>query len=190
MKWKEALGICIGILFFAAAIYGLILGSKDDQKGRTEPVAQFSWQKATFANEDLNKIVEDMQLKYIHGFLFRKDSLTPVYYPVYIGKSAKDADAVKAYFPDAKPGFSGYLIREESALKLLGVEKSEIFSGKKINSDIEVFFTGNYIIITFAPQATNIVLDELQMDHFLHRYFRENKTQDSPAPEAKPEEKK
>ena len=102
MKWKEALGICIGILFFAAAIYGLILGSKDDQKGRTEPVAQFSWQKATFANEDLNKIVEDMQLKYIHGFLFRKDSLTPVYYPVYIGKSAKDADAVKKMMDEVK----------------------------------------------------------------------------------------
>ena len=89
MKLKEALGIGIGILFFAAAIYGLILGSKDDQKGRTEPVAQFTWQKATFANQDLNKIVEDMQLEYIHGFLFRKDSLTPVYYPFDLAVIAK-----------------------------------------------------------------------------------------------------
>ena len=189
MKWKEALGIGIGILCFAAAIYGLILGSKDDEKGRTEPVAQYTWQKATFADKELNQIVEDLQLKYIHGFLFRKDSMTPVYFPIYIGKSAKGAEGIKAYFPDAKKAFSGYMSREEAALKILDVKNPVIYSGKKIRNDIEVFFADDFVIITFASQATNVVLDNMQMEHFLHRYFRENKPEEKAKPEAKSEEK-
>ena len=190
MKLKEALGIGIGILFFAAAIYVFILGSKDDQEGRTVPVAQFSWEKATFENQDLNKITEDLQLNDIHGFLFRKDPMTPMYFSIYIGKSAKGADAIKAYFPDAEKSFSGYMTREESALKLLGAENPEIFSGKKINNDIEVCFAGDFVIFTFAPQGTNVVLDDLQMNHFLHRYFKKNKTGENSKPEEKTEEKK
>ena len=82
------------------------------------------------------------------------------------------------------------MTREESALKLLGVENPEIFSGKKINSDIEVCFAGDFVIFTFAPQGTNVVLDDLQMNHFLHRYFKKNKTGENSKPEEKTEEKK
>ena len=195
MNKKDVIGISLGIIFLLVAVAGLWMSSKADQKGRTTPAARYSWEKVTFQDPELNKILKDLQVGYTHGFLFRKDSLTPIYFPVYIGKSAKGAEAVKAYFPNAKQSLSGYMIREESALKLLGIEKPAIFSGKKIRNDIEISFSGDDIIISFTTQSTNVVLDPPQMIHFLHRYFKKNEKKPEPAvsaeqPAAKPDKKK
>lgn len=185
MKWKEYLGIGLGILFFAVALVSCIISSKDDQMGRTEPVAQYAWNQAVFKDAELNKMTEDLQVKNIKGFLFRKDSQTPIYTTVYVGKSAKGSTGVKAYFPDAKEVKAGYMSREKSALKILGVENPVLYTGKKIRNDIEITFMGDYVIITFSPESTDQILDKTQMLHFLHRYFKEIEPED-----AKKEEKK
>ena len=188
MKWKEYLGIGLGILFFAVAFVSCIISSKDDQAGRTEPVAQYAWNQVVFKDAELNKVIEDLQVKNIKGFLFRKDSQTPIYTTVYVGKSAKGSDAVKAYFPDAKEVEASYKSREESALKILGVEKPVLYTGKKIRNDIEITFMGDYVIITFSPESTDKILDKMQMLHFLHRYFKEIEPEDTKKEEKKVEQ--
>ena len=172
---KEMLGIVIGIAIFVGMFLILANLSKDEQKGRTVPVLQYEWEKAEFDDETIQKLLTDLDVKNLHGFLFRKDSQTAMYYPVFIGKSLKGKDAVKAVFPEAKSVLIQRKERETSALKLLGEDVKEYFAGKRSDSKGQIDFSNDYLIITFPPETTNVFLDEIQMEHFLHRYFKKKK---------------
>jgi hypothetical protein len=172
VKAKEGIGIGIGIFFLIAAIFSFGLLSKDDQKGRTEPVLQFSWEQANFENPTVDKTLKDLQVQEIKGFLFQKDSQTPLYYAIYLGKSMKGKDAVKAYFKNGKAYPEGLMKREESSLKLAGVATPAICSGARVKDTAEINFYEDFVIISFDAQATNVKLDELQKQHFIHRYFK------------------
>lgn len=176
MNVKEGFGILTGIIL-AVVIPVLSLGilSKDNQKGRNEPVMQLAWEQAEFRDQTVETTLKDLDIKKIQGFLFRENSQTPVYYAVYVGKSQKGKDAVKAYFKDSKQYPAGYYKREEATMKILGDANPAIFSGKKVKNEIEICYSGDYVIISYASQATNTILDELQMEHFLHRYFQKKK---------------
>ena len=173
MKAKERIGIILGIIL-AVIVPVISLGilSKDDQKGRTEPVLQYEWEQAVFDHQTIQKTLDDLGIKEIKGFLFQKDSRTPLYFAVYIGKSPKGKDAVKNYFKNITKFPTGFKIREESALKILGEQNPDIYSGKDVDHKAEINFSGDYIVVSYAPQSTNIVLDDPQKTHFIHRYFR------------------
>lgn len=173
MKLKEGIGIGIGILFIAISILSLGILSKDDQKGRTVPVLQSSWEKANFENKLVQETVKDLDIKNLKGFLYQKDSQTPMYFAIYIGKSPKGADEIKKYFKGSAPYPEGYKAREESSMKILGSPAPVICSGKR-DKDLEINYSGDHVIISYPPQSTNVVLDEIQKEHFIHRYFKKN----------------
>ena len=172
MKVKEGVGIGIGILFLIIAIISLGILSKDDQKGKTVPVLQYSWEQANFENPSIAAALKDLGIKEIKGFLFQKDSQTPLYYAIYLGKSPKGKDAVKAYFKNGKAYPEGLMKREESSLKLAGSKNPTVFAGSRVKDTAEINFCDDFVVISFDALATNVKLDELQLQHFIHRFFK------------------
>ena len=172
MKMKEGIGICIGIVFIILAVVSFGILSKDEQKGRTQPVLQYTWEKAVFDDQMVQNVLKELDIEKISGFLFQKDSRTPMYFAVYIGKSPKGKEAVKKYFANSTKFPQGFKAREEAALKILGEKDPVVHSGKDLQHKIELNYSGDYVIVSYAPQSTNVVLDEPQQTHFIHRYFQ------------------
>lgn len=179
---KESIGIILGLIL-VVAIPVVILGllSKDEQKARITPAQVWSWKEAEFADEKLNKIFKDLEVSAIDGFLFRKDSQTPMYFPIYAMKSPKGKDAVRAYFKDTKDPNMEYLFREVSALKLLGKDVDKFLIAAKEKGKYVLYICDDFLVISFEVTSTNKILDEMQMIHFLHRYFKKREKSEQPA---------
>lgn len=171
---KEIAGIVIGIILMIVVPI-LVIGyiGSDEQKGRTIPVQSFAWEYAVFDDDMVRNTLKDLDIREMEGLLFRQDSQTPLYFPVYIGKSKKGKEAIKLYFKNAKEMPGERYEREISALKLMGAkEPVQLFLGKTGKGDEKIYFSGSFVVVTFPPQATDVFLDEPQMIHFLHRYFQ------------------
>ena len=178
---KEKIGIFIGIIC-VVVLPIVILGvlSKDEQNARRIPVHTWAWKKAEFADEKLNKILKDLDAEAVDGFLFRKDSQTPMYFPIYIAKSPKGKDAVKAYFKETKEPVMDYLYREKAALKTLGKDVDKFLIGATEKGKYVLYICDDFLVVTFEVTATNKMLNEMQMTHFLHRYFKKKEKPTAP----------
>ena len=169
---KEAIGIIVGlILIIGGPIFFFGVLSEDEQKGRTEPVMEIKIEDPVFKDTEIQKTVTDLELKKLQGYLFQRDSQSRIYYPYYIGISPKGAEAVRKLFPEAKEILMDRNPRSVAVLKRSGVaDPKAVYLGKK-TKDWEIQFCGDAVIISFLPESTNVFLDQMQMQHFLGRYF-------------------
>ena len=171
---KELMGILFGLAcIIGAFVFFFNVFSKEEIKYRTEPVMQTAFENPVFQDEEIRKVLSELDVKSVKAFLFQQDSQTKLYYPLYIGTAGKGEEALKKQFPDAKEIIPGRVPRTVTVLKYTGKKAENIFTGMRTNN-WTIEYSGNSVIVVFQPESTNVFLDQGQMKHFLGRYLQQN----------------
>ena len=169
---KEWKGIVFGcIAFFVVPIVIFCSFSKESARSRTEPVFSEVIESPVFREEKFNRIIRELDIAKLNGFLFLGHPRRSIYAPIFIGKSPKGATAVRNCFPQVRQVEADRVESEVSALALSGGEKPETLYDASGNGRDGIYFCGDSVILAPEPRTTSVFLDEPQMKHFLHRYL-------------------
>ena len=170
-EWKGIVFGCIAFFVVPIVIFGYL--SRESIRSKTEPVFSETVESPEFKEESFNRIVRELEIKEMNGFLFKGHSQRPIYVPIFVGKSPKGSEAVRAAFPKARPMEIERVAREASALaRANGGKPSEIYEAGGNGRDC-VYFSGDFIILEPESKAASEPLDELQMKHFLGSCLKE-----------------
>lgn len=169
---KEFRGIVIGIaLFIVLPVLLLVFSSKSESKYRTTPVFAKELETCTFEDEKTEEIAKALQAEDFVFFLYLTTPQRPVYSPYFIGKMKASAEILKNVFPESRTVAKGREIRIASALKQLGGGKEPLMKGMTTSGKITVYYSGDFLIISFPMEVTPAYLNKDNMENMMKKFL-------------------